>query len=602
MPRWLLSFIVCAIAVRGQSSAYPGNQGRPQSQPLSERGSVSGRVVDAASGEPIAGARVTIGGTSKTDSAKLATSDPAGGFLAGGLTPGSYFVSASHSEYPGALNLAQAGTRIEVRAGKETTGITVSLKPAGTISGVVLDDGGEPLSQCGVSLLPVPLGGAVPPEAGRVSTDDKGRFLLESVAPDRYLVVVSCEQDLPAEHILDVVGLNGFEPGETWQRTFYQNGTTRSDAAEISVASGAEVNLEFQLRSVPVHTIRGTVTPAPGLSWSTAPEIRLIPEGPDTEDSREWTDYLNVETGGFRFEMIPRGAYSLTAWTTDQFGRLLVSEAGKVVVGPAAPPPVQLQLRISTTVFGKVERPDSGTATVAPASAGQRIPPGGVPPMESPRTASAGILTLMPARPGGPFTTLTGRVSPQVGSFQIPGVAPGRWLVRYEQPQQPAWVESMQYGEAPVVNQEIEVTPDSPAILKMRTNPKLPNLQLEYVDIAAAAKSSCALQAVPDGEGSRGMPIRSDAGGSDRLVPGRYHLFGVEQQEGGVSLNERALRLLGRQVTSVEVVGGRDQTLQVRCFPAEEVQKIINHYIAGDSRGGSASPLADSSRRVIVNS
>lgn len=584
MQRRLLALCLFAIAVRGQSGAYPGNQGRPQSQPPSERGSLSGRVVDAASGEPIAGARVMIGRTSRTDNAKLATSDSAGGFLAGGLPPGTYIVSASHNEYPGALNLAQAGARVEVRAGKETTGITVNLKPAGTISGVVLDDGGEPLAQCGVALLPVPLGGPAPPEAGRVSTDDKGRFRLESVAPDRYSVVVTCEQDLPAEHILDLVGPSGFEPGETWQRTFYQNGTTRSDAAEVSVASGAEVNLEFRLKSVPVHTIRGTVTLAPGLSWATAPEIRLAPEGPDTGDSLEWTDYLNVETGTFRFEMIPPGAYSLTAWTTDQFGRLLVSETGKVVVGPATPPPIQLQLRMSTTVLGKIERPDAGTATTAPASAGQRIGPGGVPPTGSSRTASVGLLTLTPARPGGPFTPLTGRVSPVDGSFQIPGVAPGRWLVRYEQPQQPAWVASMQYGDAPVVNHEIEVTPDSAAILKLRTNPKLPSLQLEYVDIAAAARSSCALQAVPSGAGSRSMPIRSDSGGGAGLTPGKYLLFGVEQAEGGVSLNERALRLLGRQVDPVEIVGGRDQALQVRCFPAEEIQKIIHQYISGDPR------------------
>jgi len=51
-----------------------------------------------------------------------------------------------------------------------------------------------------------------------------------------------------------------------------------------------------------------------------------------------------------------------------------------------------------------------------------------------------------------------------------------------------------------------------------------------------------------------------------------------------VSLNERALRLLARQVDPVEVVGGRDQTLNVRCFPAEEIQKIIHQYTAGDPR------------------
>lgn len=584
MRRMLLALCLCAIAARGQGRAYPGNQGRPQSQPPTERGSVSGRVVDAASGEPVAGARVMVGPISRTGNAKLATSDTAGGFLADGLPPGTYMVSASHNEYPGALHLAQAGTRIEVQAGKENTGITMKLKPAGTISGVVLDDGGEPLSECGVALLPVPLGGVAPPEAGRISTDDKGRFLLESVAPDRYAIVVTCEQDLPSEHILDVVGPNGFEPGEIWQRTFYQNATTRSDAVEINVASGAEVNLEFRLKSVPVHTIRGTVTLAPGLSWSTAPQIRLIPERPDSGDSLEWTDYLNVETGTFRFEMIPPGAYSLTAWTTDQFGSLLVSEAGKIVVGPSAPPPVQLQLRMSTTVLGKIERPDAGTDAGAAASADERIRPGGVLPMGSPRIASVGIITLTPERSGGPFTTLTGRVSPQEGRFQIPGVAPGRWLIRYEQPQQPVWVESMQFGDAPVVNHEIEVTPDSSAILKLRINPKLPNLQLEYVDIAAAAKSSCVLQAVPSGEGSRSMPVLSDSGGGASLTPGRYHLFGVEQQEGGVSLNERALRLLGRMVTAVDVVGGRDQALNVRCFPAEEVQKIIHHYTAGDPR------------------
>ncbi|MGJ5818712.1 carboxypeptidase regulatory-like domain-containing protein [Paludibaculum fermentans] len=584
MPQWPLSFILCAIVVRGQGGAYPGSQGPPQSRPASERGSVSGRVVNAASGEPIAGARVRIGRSSTTDSVKLATSDPVGGFSASGLTPGSYLVSASHSEYPGALNLAQAGARIEVQGGKETTGITVKMHPAGTISGVVLDDGGEPLAQCGVALLPVPLGGVVPPEAGRASTDDKGRFRLEAVAPDRYLVVVSCEQDLPSEHILDVVGWMGFEPQETWQRTFYQNGTTRSDAAEVSVASGAEVKLEFQLKPVAVHTIRGTVTQAPGVSWSTAPEIRLIPEGPRAEDSLEWTDYLNVETGVFRFEMIPPGAYSLTAWTTDQFGRLLVSEARAVVVGPTAPPPVRLELRFSATLTGQVERPDAGTSSASPAAAGQQTRPAGGPPMGPPRTSAGPTVTLTPTRPGGPFTTLTGRVSLQTGSFQIPGMAPGRWLVRYEQPQQPAWVESMQYGEAPVVNKEIEVTPDSTAILKIRTNSKLANLQLEYLDSAATAKSNCALQAIPAGESGRTMPIHMDFSRGNSLAPGRYYLFGVEQPEGSERLNERALRLLGRQINPMEVVAGRDQALTVKCFSAGELQRIIENYIAGEAR------------------
>jgi 5-hydroxyisourate hydrolase-like protein (transthyretin family) len=173
---------------------------------------LSGHVVNNATGDPLAGARVNVyrpaaGG--QADSLASALGAEAGSarvaddgtYRVAGLAGGSYTITA------GADGFATARVdQVQVPNEGERTGLDLSLEPGGVMRGRVVDEHGDPVSRASVSIvdaksLDIPSGGGNLPQ-----TDDDGRFEIRRFAPCRYRVTVLSETLAPTRQYVDFPG------------------------------------------------------------------------------------------------------------------------------------------------------------------------------------------------------------------------------------------------------------------------------------------------------------------------------------------------------------------------------------------------------------
>lgn len=159
-------------------------------------GSLTGRVIDAGTGEPIVGARVQTQDNSYQDNAfmqlfgalsvRLTTdrttrTDSEGRFQMDLLTPNTYQIIVDREGY------ARAYVRdLEVAVGTESANAgTIALGRGASVEGFVYDVSGVPVINAEVSLAGTnPLN----PRQYRANTDGRGRYRIDNVAPGGYTI------------------------------------------------------------------------------------------------------------------------------------------------------------------------------------------------------------------------------------------------------------------------------------------------------------------------------------------------------------------------------------------------------------------------------
>jgi hypothetical protein len=161
---------------------------------LPKGGSVTGQVVDARTGQPVAGARVTAQAASGTvweqvGSTGLGIAAQPGSFILVDLppVPVALWVQAA----PGSRHLHQwfddaayIGQARWIDGGASTSGLTVRLREGAELSGTVRDDSGSPVPGATVSVVGCP--GLCPHVA---VTDAEGRYRFDALVPGRAMRV-----------------------------------------------------------------------------------------------------------------------------------------------------------------------------------------------------------------------------------------------------------------------------------------------------------------------------------------------------------------------------------------------------------------------------
>jgi hypothetical protein len=233
----LLAPSLAAEVGQGAGSATP--QG--QTQPPKSTALITGRVVDGATGEPIAEAVVALippggrgagrglppgGGSPEVQQAMEAAMAAAaaaagrggtgqqrvmtgadGRFVFHSLPPGNFQLSATLTGYTSSLGVSlspsligaaggvsatPSSTTLPMKEGEFATGVTLRLWKFGVISGTVFDDAGEPaiglVVQVARRLMAAGRVRYVPAWSAR--TDDRGAYRISSIVPGDYLVVV----------------------------------------------------------------------------------------------------------------------------------------------------------------------------------------------------------------------------------------------------------------------------------------------------------------------------------------------------------------------------------------------------------------------------
>jgi hypothetical protein len=267
-------------------------------------GAIEGSVVDSVSMLPIANVPITLTtGTLQID----AISDQSGRFLIPNLSPGAYVVTATVEDYFG----PEISTYVYV-TDSQTSHTTLSMVPAGSISGNVVDDNGAPVVNTTVQVMRVTYRNGIPAteSAGGLSSDENGRYRVIHLRPGEYYVAA-----LP-------------KPGGPLLRTFSPSALDLSQATMIRIHAAEEVaGINISLRKGDLFKVSGQVISAiPDFDSksSAMSTVTLLSHANGLQDasfsSSVTISMLGEANGRFELANIFPGVYDVFASLSDSRG------------------------------------------------------------------------------------------------------------------------------------------------------------------------------------------------------------------------------------------------------------------------------------------
>ena len=324
----LHAILVSLLWLQAQPAAAP---------PQPSTALILGRVLDAGTGKPVAGAIVSITGvTLKSGQAPRLMTDSQGRFIYRNLAPGAYNLTAVK---PGYIDGAHGRRRhdggplpVDLTVGERATDVTILLWKYGAITGTVVDEAGQPIVGVPVRALQrrMVAGRAVFRSLGvTLPSDDRGIYRVANLVPGEYVVNVSTPNTSVPGAVIDayqrsmgsndpsrrelsstlfslgpsatnpagplvtregdtVMGLprglalpnNDGTPRAVYPSTYHPGATSLAQATVVRLNSGEEkTGVDVQLRPVPAVNVSGTVTRPDGAAAHIA--VRLdLPDAP----------------------------------------------------------------------------------------------------------------------------------------------------------------------------------------------------------------------------------------------------------------------------------------------------------------------------------
>jgi hypothetical protein len=176
----------------------------PSAQPDSRPGTFEGRVLSSATVAPIAGADLTFSRGGAADSVR---SDPEGAFLFRPPTAGRWLLAAVAAQgyFPFAPEWGFSPVQLEAAPGRHVRGIEVFLTPAAEITGLVVDEDGEPVPGADVQILGAGARAALIPIPSRFVTGADGTF--RAAAPQGSILEASKPGYYPGHAQVDLMAM-----------------------------------------------------------------------------------------------------------------------------------------------------------------------------------------------------------------------------------------------------------------------------------------------------------------------------------------------------------------------------------------------------------
>jgi protocatechuate 3,4-dioxygenase beta subunit len=271
-PRLLQILFLLALSLQVQ--ALP--QAVPQTSDSSSAFRISGKAVDAASGQPLARAFVHINASASPeapvslDSSRVEITDPEGRFSFAGVSPGKYTLSAHRRGYFPQMYQQHENftTAIAVGPGLESENLIFRLRPSASISGEVRDESDDPVRHATIMLFRENLvGGSRRTSSIRqAATDDQGRYRFAHLPPGTYFVSVSAQpwyaqrttRLRTKQEGQDVEFSSFHSSGEenkaldvVYESVFFPDSSDLAGAAPLALNANDTATADFRLRPIP---------------------------------------------------------------------------------------------------------------------------------------------------------------------------------------------------------------------------------------------------------------------------------------------------------------------------------------------------------------
>jgi protocatechuate 3,4-dioxygenase beta subunit len=438
------------------------------------KGSISGVVTVAGSGQPARRARVTLSGTGEAGGSRTTLSDDQGRFAFNALPAARFTLSASKTGHLaaqyGQRRPGRQGTPIQLADGQRLQ-VQLSMWRGSVITGTVLDENAEAVPGTPVRALRYVMqsGQRTLQSSGSGQTDDRGVYRIYGLQPGDYVVnatprntgatadaerihaevqaLTTRMQAIPADRAAESQALMerlsslrtmvppSDEPASGYAPVYYPGTSSPSSAATIVLNPGEEKSgIDFQYQVVPVARIEGFVT---GGQVPQGITVMLVNAGFDVPGANPGNARTDAQ-GAFRFSNVPPGQYTIVArGTAGNPGR----EGGPGGRGPAPAPgramamargnTQAIRLWASTDVVVDGRNLSNVVLALQPGMsvAGRLTFEGSLPP---PTDLTRARVTATPiAMPGGGGEMLqssAGTVDAD-GRFTIASVVPGRYRI-----------------------------------------------------------------------------------------------------------------------------------------------------------------------------
>jgi hypothetical protein len=501
--------------------------------------------------------------------------DRQGRFTFNDLAAGSYRLFAARNgyvrqEYGQRVPKGQ-GTPISLAKGQALNNVTFRLIPAGTITGHIRDDAGEPLTGLQVQILqPVYFspGKRRFQSVGSTRTDDRGEYRLYWVTPGRYYLSVGSGGREPSP-----VSRIEF-PAKSYPQTYYPGTTDVSQASVIDVQPGVELSgVDFVMARQGLYQIRGRVIDAATGQPPRDVELRIFPRQQDVPFTySESNRFYNPINGTFQFRDVAPGSYWIYAVASPDVENTVVPKANSRTLGevlmtlissrPATQVPVEisgrdlenlvLTLRPGISIRGRLSLE------------GQDLP--SITGFEDIRVELRSV------------TPNTNEQFPRPmapdGMFSVDNVLPGEYRVSVYTPQPEVYVKQARLDSADVLNEPVRISGPVSGTLDIVLSTKSGQIDGTLVNEQSQPLSGIQTVLVPDQSRDRRelykTAITDDTGHFTMrgIAPGEYKIFAWELLEEFGYFDSDFLRQFEQKGTPASITESSKINVEVKIIPA----------------------------------
>lgn len=255
MSRLWIGFAASLAVSLAAQTQQPTPPARDNPTAVTGTAIISGRVFDATTGRPLSHVDVIAGPAA----AQRATgeTDGEGRYELAGLPAGTYAVFATKANYLrkgwGEQRVEGPGKRITLADGQRLDNIDLRMTRAGAISGKIVDEFGDPVSDVFVNALRyqyVQGSRRLMPSGRSGSTNDIGEFRIYGLSPGQYFVSATMRNPAFGGETAD---RTGYAP------TFYPGTGNVTEAQRLTIEQGQTVT-SLNMALLPIRTARVTGT------------------------------------------------------------------------------------------------------------------------------------------------------------------------------------------------------------------------------------------------------------------------------------------------------------------------------------------------------
>jgi hypothetical protein len=521
-----------------------------------------GHVYAADNGQPLRKAQVRL--TQQLDSqagqmvmmmpreSRLATTDAQGAYEFKELRAGRYVLTANKGSFVslsyGQTRPTEPGKPIQVLDNQTIERVDFSLPHGGVITGRILDEFGEPLSDVMVApqRFQYVQGQRRLTPAGRSAfSNDLGEFRIFGVAPGQYYLQATWRNTNPT-------GFGGTDDKNSYAPLYFPGTLEIAQAQRLTISVGSEISdVVMTMRPIKAASVTGTIVDSRG-----QPMVGMLMVGqPDGPGGFFATGAPVRPDGTFQLNGLAPGDYVITAQQMGGNPQEAETATTKITVAGEDISGVQLVAAKPLSTRGRVIVDPGAAASLPPRLALQASSPQQMMPMMGAR---------LPAMVQDDMTFEL-KTAPGVYRLNLAG-APQGWTIR-----------SVRRGATDVTDSGFEVKSGDDTVLEVELTNKLTTISGLVTNARGeTVKDYTAIVFAQDAERWKGNSRHLSTGRPDQdgrfsitgLPPGEYYIIALDRVEIGESSDPEFLEKIHTRASRLSLNEGETKTVDLRVNPS----------------------------------